>query len=72
MKLIIKDGTGGSTHCNLMWFAISFGLSLIIPANGILSSLFHGIFGRLYMFYWLVKYADIWMPWIKNVFLKCT
>lgn len=49
-----------------MWFFIAFALSLIIPVNGIFISLFHGIFGRLYIIYWLVVYQDIWFPFIKK------
>ena len=50
-----------------MWFLIAFALSLIAPTNGVCLSLFHGIFGRLYILYWLIKYYSIWMPFIKKI-----
>lgn len=52
-----------------MWFLIGFALSLILPINGVFISLFHGVFGRLYILYWVIRYSDVWMPWIKNIFI---
>lgn len=54
-----------------MWFLIAFTLSLILPINGVFFSLFHGMFGRLYIIYWMVIYHNVWFPWIKNIILKC-
>jgi len=52
-----------------MWFLIAFFLSLILPVNGIFLSLCHGIFGRLYIIYFFIKYHQeffIWMQGIKE------
>ena len=57
-------------ECNLMWYAIAFGVSFILPTNGIFLSLWHGVFGRLYIVYWLVRYYHLWYPWIKNVIMN--
>lgn len=54
-----------------MWFLIAFALSLILPPTGIFLSLFHGIFGRLYIIYWIIIYQNVWFPWIKNIILHC-
>lgn len=49
-----------------MWMLIAFALSLMIPANGIFLSLFHGIFGRLYIVYFIIKYHEILFSFIKK------
>lgn len=53
-----------------MWFLIAFALSLTIPSNGILLSLFHGLFGRLYIIYFFIMYNETFFNFVDQIFSK--
>ena len=48
-----------------MWFLIAFACSLLVPGSSIFFSIWHAIFGRLYIAYWMIKYSEIWLGWIE-------
>ncbi len=50
-----------------MWFMIAFCLSLILPDNGVCLSIWHGLFGRLYILYFIVRYHVELFAWWKSI-----
>lgn len=49
------------------WYLVAFAMSLTVPTNGIILSVWYGIFGRLYIIYWLIVYHEMYIPWIKKL-----
>lgn len=68
-NLIKRFGTENlrPRRINGMWYLIAFGLSMIVPSNGVFLSLWHGLFGRLYIVYWVIVYHEMWMHFFKNL-----
>ena len=52
-----------------IWFLLALCASSVVPDNGICVSIFHGIFGRLYIIYWIVAYKGIWIEFLRNALL---
>jgi hypothetical protein len=50
-----------------MWFLFASILSFPVPENGPCVSMFHGIFGRLYIFYFCLRYNQMITDWFKGV-----
>jgi len=50
-----------------MCYFIAFILSVMIPENGFFISLCYGFLGRFYIIFWLIRYQDVWYPWLKSL-----
>ncbi len=48
-----------------MWFLIAAILAVLVPGANLLGCLFWGVFGRLYIVFWLIHYREIWIGWLK-------
>lgn len=51
----------------MIWHVIAFAMSLCVPTNGIFISLWHAIFGPIYVVYWIMQYQDLWISFFKNL-----